>query len=145
MSGVSRPESHAQAEVAGVGFTATSTSRAICGILSCGYNYCQRTSLFFLKANGFTSKLLATRWAGPPQGVPHFRLAIKTHPFHGTPLPTYPQSTTFLISHEVPCQVQLPLSNSYGNEPPACVPPIRIPSLSPASSPIQFLHTCFMS
>ncbi|EDL80983.1 chloride channel Kb, isoform CRA_b [Rattus norvegicus] len=33
---------------------------AICGILSCGYNYCQRTSLFFLKANGFTSKLLAT-------------------------------------------------------------------------------------
>nr|BAA05107.1 chloride channel [Rattus rattus] len=33
---------------------------AICGILSCGYNYCQRTSLFFLKSNGFTSKLLAT-------------------------------------------------------------------------------------
>ncbi|XP_006539130.1 chloride channel protein ClC-Kb isoform X3 [Mus musculus] len=33
---------------------------AICGILSCGYNYSQRTFLFFLKANGFTSKLLAT-------------------------------------------------------------------------------------
>lgn len=33
---------------------------AICGILSCGYNYCQRTFLFFLKAHGFTSKLLAT-------------------------------------------------------------------------------------
>ncbi|KAL1777402.1 chloride channel protein ClC-Kb isoform X1 [Sigmodon hispidus] len=33
---------------------------AICGILSCGYNFCQRTFLFFLKANGFTSKLLAT-------------------------------------------------------------------------------------
>ncbi|XP_052031817.1 chloride channel protein ClC-Kb [Apodemus sylvaticus] len=33
---------------------------AICGILSCGYNYCQRTFLFFLKANGVTSKLLAT-------------------------------------------------------------------------------------
>nr|XP_048282670.1 chloride channel protein ClC-Kb isoform X2 [Myodes glareolus] len=33
---------------------------AICGILSCGYNFCQRSFLFFLKANGFTSKLLAT-------------------------------------------------------------------------------------
>ncbi|XP_076421707.1 chloride channel protein ClC-Kb isoform X2 [Peromyscus maniculatus bairdii] len=33
---------------------------AICGILGCGYNFCQRTFLFFLKANGFTSKLLAT-------------------------------------------------------------------------------------
>ncbi|XP_026637991.1 chloride channel protein ClC-Kb isoform X3 [Microtus ochrogaster] len=33
---------------------------AICGVLSCGYNFCQRSFLFFLKANGFTSKLLAT-------------------------------------------------------------------------------------
>ncbi|GAB1289175.1 Chloride channel protein ClC-Kb [Apodemus speciosus] len=33
---------------------------AVCGILSCGYNYCQRTFLFFLKANRVTSKLLAT-------------------------------------------------------------------------------------
>ncbi|XP_051029635.1 chloride channel protein ClC-Kb [Phodopus roborovskii] len=33
---------------------------AICGVLSCGYNFCQRMVLFFVKANGFTSKLLAT-------------------------------------------------------------------------------------
>ncbi|XP_029414274.1 chloride channel protein ClC-Kb isoform X2 [Nannospalax galili] len=33
---------------------------AICGIMSCIYNFCQRTFLFFLKTNGFTSKLLAT-------------------------------------------------------------------------------------
>ncbi|XP_050010647.1 chloride channel protein ClC-Kb isoform X2 [Alexandromys fortis] len=36
------------------------TLGAICGVLSCGYNFCQRSFLFFLKANGFTSKLLAT-------------------------------------------------------------------------------------
>ncbi|XP_035317597.1 chloride channel protein ClC-Kb isoform X1 [Cricetulus griseus] len=33
---------------------------AICGILSCGYIFCQRMVLIFLKANGFMSKLLAT-------------------------------------------------------------------------------------
>ncbi|CAO2589803.1 Chloride channel protein ClC-Kb [Lemmus lemmus] len=33
---------------------------AVCGILSCGYNFCQRSFLFFLKANRFMSKLLAT-------------------------------------------------------------------------------------
>ncbi|XP_040613437.1 chloride channel protein ClC-Kb isoform X3 [Mesocricetus auratus] len=33
---------------------------AICGVLSSWYNFCQRMFLIFLKANGFTSKLLAT-------------------------------------------------------------------------------------
>lgn len=35
--------------------------RAICGILSCAYLFCQRTFLSFVKTNLVISKLLATR------------------------------------------------------------------------------------
>lgn len=47
--------------------------RAICGVVSCAYVFCQRLFLGFVKTNRFTSNLLATRWAlgwGASQEVP---------------------------------------------------------------------------
>lgn len=51
------------------------TLRAICGVASCAYLFCQRTFLAFIRTNRVISKLLATRWAegmevGRPSGRP---------------------------------------------------------------------------
>lgn len=64
VAGVSRclgpPESPWAGE--GCGLTPL-VPRAICGVASCAYLYCQRTFLAFTKTNKLISKLMATRWA----------------------------------------------------------------------------------
>ena len=49
--------------------------RAVCGVASCAYLFCQRKFLGFVKTNPVLSKLMATRWAldggwGPTRVVP---------------------------------------------------------------------------
>lgn len=76
--------------------------RAICGVLSCAYLFCQRTFLGFVKTNPVTSKLLATRWApgrgwGLSGGHPGTSGLLSPQPLHvGRPTPDY--TPIFLMS-----------------------------------------------
>lgn len=68
--------------------------RAVCGVASCAYLFCQRKFLGFVKTNPVLSKLMATRWAldggwGPirvmPQTLPSRSPAPLCRPPQGLP------------------------------------------------------------